>query len=404
MANKFFVKLFAASCVISAIAAMPAYASNLAKVTGSDVNLRSYNSTEAKVIGVANKDETVRIISNSNNGWLQVKKSDGATGFISFDYLQVTQTDATCIAEDVNIRTSPSTTSSILGKAEKGQVFVTSGKSGDWYSIQYNNTTGYIYKDFMQGTLLQYLPTVNAPAASTTTTAKAVDIKDTTDVYAVVTASSLNLRQEPGMDGEPLKALPEGYNLTVNGYEDGWIKVTDDTNTVGYVSADFVSLKNGTKPANVEGNINPKKTTKVVFDTDDDVTGENLVEFSKNFIGTPYVWAGTDLENGVDCSGFVYSVYESFGIHLQRTSRDMYGQGEYVDEEELQAGDLLFFNSGGDTDISHVGMYIGDGQYIHSTNGEGNGVTISDLNSSYAVKTYVGARRILEDKSTYIIK
>ena len=121
-----------------------------------------------------------------------------------------------------------------------------------------------------------------------------------------------------------------------------------------------------------------------------------MVEYSKQYIGTPYVWGGTDLTAGVDCSGFIYSVYKHFGITLNRTSRDMYTQGTPVSKTELVPGDLLFFNTGGDSVISHVGMYIGEGQYIHSTNGAGNGVTISSLSDNYSTTTYVGAKRILE--------
>ncbi len=396
MENKFLSKLLSAGCILSMIITTPAYASNLAKVTGSSVNMRSYNSTEGRIVGTADLDETVTIIANANNGWFQVKKSNGGTGFINLQFLQVTQTDATCIAEDVNVRTSPSTSASILGKAKKGQVFVTSGKTGDWYIIKFNNATGYIHKDFMQGSLLQYLPSLTVPIASTATTAQAQIKSGSSNIYAVVNATSLNLREAPSMEGQLLKSLPEGYNLTVNGYENGWIKVTDDTNTSGYVSVDYVTLKNGTKPANVVEKPKAASSTKVLYNNDGNVTGENLVEFSKNYLGTPYVWAGTDLENGVDCSGFVYSVYNNFGITLQRTSRDMYGQGADVEQEDLEAGDLVFFNSGGSSEISHVGMYIGNGQYIHSTNGAGNGVVISDLSDGYAVKTYVGARRILK--------
>lgn len=396
MANKFLAKLLSAGCILSLIITAPVYASNLAKVTGSSVNMRSYNSTEGHIVGKADIDDTVTIIANANNGWFQVRKSDGTTGFISLEFLQITQTDATCIAEDVNIRTAPSTSASILGKAKNGQVFVTSGKSGDWYIIKFNNSTGYIHKDFMQGSLLEYLPAVNVAAAATAATAQAQIQSRASNIYAVVNASSLNLRETPSMEGQLLKSIPEGYNLSVEGYESGWVKVTDDTNTTGYVSADFVTLKNGAKPENTAVKSTPAKKTKIIYNNSGDVSGESLVEFSKNYLGTPYVWAGTDLENGVDCSGFVYSVYQNFGITLQRTSRDMYGQGAEVDQENLEAGDLVFFNSGGDSDISHVGMYIGDGQYIHSTNGAGNGVVISDLSSAYAVKTYVGAKRVLK--------
>ena len=399
MANKFFTKILTAGCALSLLFTSNVFASNLAKVTADAVYLRSYNSTQGHVVGTVIKDDTLRIVANANNGWFEVSTSDGTTGFISEDYMQINQTDATCIEDNVNVRTSPSTSSTILGKAKNGDVFVTSGVTGDWYIIKYNNTTGYINKQYMQGTLLKYLPTVaatdTASVASTNTVAKAVNINSGDDVYAVVDASSLNLRSTPDMESDPIKALPEGYTLTVLGYQNGWIKVVDDTDTTGYVSAKYITLKNGTKPNNVVSST-PKENVAKTSTKASNSKGSQIIEYGKNYIGTPYVWGGTDLQSGVDCSGFVYSCYKHFGINLLRTSREMFTMGEEVDRDSLQPGDLVFFNSGGDTEISHVGMYVGDDEYIHSTNGSANGVTISDLNSSYAVKTYVGAKRILQ--------
>ena len=123
--------------------------------------------------------------------------------------------------------------------------------------------------------------------------------------------------------------------------------------------------------------------------------GSAVVAYGKQFIGTPYVWGGTNLNKGVDCSGFVYSVYKNFGISLNRSSYQMVNNGVEVSKSNLQAGDLVFFNSGGDSRISHVGIYCGDGTYVHSTDGKAYGVTVTDLNSGYSAKTYVTARRVL---------
>lgn len=101
-----------------------------------------------------------------------------------------------------------------------------------------------------------------------------------------------------------------------------------------------------------------------------------------------------DLNTGVDCSGFVYAVYKNFGITLSRSSASMTSNGVEVSKANLQAGDLVFFNTGGNSSISHVGIYCGDGTYVHSTDGKGNGVTVTNLNSGYSANTYVTARRI----------
>ena len=114
-------------------------------------------------------------------------------------------------------------------------------------------------------------------------------------------------------------------------------------------------------------------------------------------MGTPYVYGGTNLNKGVDCSGFVYSVYKNFGVNLNRSSAGMASNGVYVEKSNLQPGDLVLFDTTGVNDgkISHVGIYIGNGQYIHSTSGKEYCVTISELNNDYGLRTYVTARRVL---------
>ena len=113
-----------------------------------------------------------------------------------------------------------------------------------------------------------------------------------------------------------------------------------------------------------------------------------------SYLGVPYVWAGTS-PSGFDCSGFVYYVYKECGYSINRTAESIYSNGTYVEKSQLQVGDTVHFTSGSNSNyIGHVGIYIGDGQFIHASSGVGR-VVISDLSSTYYLNNYYGARRII---------
>lgn len=121
-----------------------------------------------------------------------------------------------------------------------------------------------------------------------------------------------------------------------------------------------------------------------------------VVEYALQFLGTPYRWGGTNLTRGVDCSGFVYAVFRSsLGITLNRVSRDQIRNGTIVGRNELLPGDLVFFATGRGGGISHVGIYIGNDEFVHSSSTRSRGVIISNLNEAYYVRTYVNAARII---------
>ncbi|MDO4299495.1 MAG: C40 family peptidase, partial [Lachnospiraceae bacterium] len=114
--------------------------------------------------------------------------------------------------------------------------------------------------------------------------------------------------------------------------------------------------------------------------------GQQIVNFAVQFVGNPYVWGGTSLTSGADCSGFTQSVFANFGIGIPRTAAAQSGSGTPVDLGSIQAGDLLFYN--GDSGIGHVTIYMGNGQVVHASN-PGTGIVISD----YGYRTPVSARR-----------
>lgn len=119
-----------------------------------------------------------------------------------------------------------------------------------------------------------------------------------------------------------------------------------------------------------------------------------LVQTAKRFIGVPYRWGGSSSENGFDCSGLTMVCYRLNGLNLERNSRAQFKSGRYVKKSQLRKGDLVFFATAGGKRVSHVGMYIGNGEFIHAPR-TGKKVRIEKLSNSFFTRTYVGGRTYL---------
>jgi cell wall-associated NlpC family hydrolase len=119
----------------------------------------------------------------------------------------------------------------------------------------------------------------------------------------------------------------------------------------------------------------------------------NLAETARSYQGVPYLWGGTT-ERGFDCSGLAMAVYQLNGLRLPRSSRDQYAAGSPVSMEDLQKGDLVFFATSGSRQVSHVGLYLGGGTFIHAP-GRGRSICTEQLTEAYFRQHYVGARSYL---------
>jgi hypothetical protein len=112
---------------------------------------------------------------------------------------------------------------------------------------------------------------------------------------------------------------------------------------------------------------------------------------AERFVGIPYKWGGDNVVDGMDCSGFVRAVYNLCGLSIPRTSRDQFSAGDQVVKEDLQDGDLVFFGASVDA-INHVGIYVGNGKFVHAPR-RGEEIRVSEVNDSYFERRFVGARR-----------
>ena len=203
---------------------------------------------------------------------------------------------------------------------------------------------------------------------------------------------NLNVRSDQSATSSKLGILSKGEKVT--GIDKGeWVEFTFKGKT-GYVIKSYLSA---TKPAaeqpkanNNSGNSTPAKTEKQSYSSDID----KVIDLALAQVGKPYIWASANPNIGFDCSGLVYYVYKQVGISLNRTSYTQINNGISVDSKDLRKGDLVFFNNGGGR-ISHVGIYIGNNQFVHASS-PGTGVIVSKLFGSYFGNTYVGARRIVK--------
>ena len=265
------------------------------------------------------------------------------TAFAATEYKVIT-------ADAVNFRSGPSTSYLSLGSFNKGDKVEYLGTSGSWVKVKYNNKTGYVYGSYVgnYATITQY-----------------------------VTATTLNVRSGAGTSYSVLGSLSKGTKVEVISTKNGWSKINYN-GSIGYVSSQYLSSSS---------------TDSSTSTTSSSVN--KVISLAKSLLGKSYVW-GAQGPSTFDCSGFTYYVFKNAAnITLPRVSQDQSTYGTYVSKSNLKVGDLVFFDTNGanDGNVSHVGIYLGNNQFIHASSSKGK-VVISEM-SSYYSGAYVNARRVL---------
>ncbi len=351
------------------------YVVERAIIQADKLNIRSEpNGDGDNVVGQALQNERYEVIAQEN-GWVQI-----AEGYISADYVDIrlslnearkldlrtmalNQYDHLVISKVdnyLNVREEPKSDAKIIGKMTSkaaGEILET---LDGWYKIRSGNITGYITAD------PQY----------TTTGQEARDIAlETASLMAIVNTDMLNVRKEPSTESTIWTQISKEERYPVLQQLDGWVQIEMDTEDSDNA---FIS----TRDNNVE--VRYALAEAIKFSPLEEAAQAaasrrtQLVNFALQYVGNPYVWGGTSLTNGIDCSGFTMQVMKQFGVSLPHYSGSQARMGKAVTSSEMRPGDLIFYANSAGT-VNHVAIYIGNGQIVHAASRR-SGIKISTWN------------------------
>lgn len=252
----------------------------------------------------------------------------------------------------LNLRTAPNTGAGIEFIAYKNQpVVVQEIRNDNWFKVICSGTVGY-----MSGDYLDFSEKLDADFGT-----------------GVIKGTGVRMRAEASYVGQVLGNYNSGTQMKVTGVSGEWYKV-EYKGTSGFVHSDYLTLD--------------KQEVPVVSVS----AGQKLVDTAMQYIGVPYVWAGTS-PKGFDCSGLVFYCCKENGYEINRTAASIYSNGDFVERKNLQPGDVICFTNGSYSSIGHVGIYIGNDQFVHASSSAGC-VKTNSLSENYYNNHYYGARRI----------
>ena len=366
------------------------------------MNIREQATTNSKIVGKIYNNCAATIletVEGEGGSWYRIQ-SGSVNGFIKSQYF-ITGQEAETLAQSIGrefvtvsvdnlrLREEPNLTSNVLTMVSSGSRYVVQGDEGDFYKVEVDaDLIGYIAKSyckvevkFDQAVSLeeerqkleeeaQRKRDAQTAIANLEQTIKVEENKDViipanpaqSDDSAITSAPSANTAQN-----SQAQSPSSGQNSSDSKSAASAPGKTNSSNSSSQIGSSGPS--SGTVSSPVAG---PGSSAAVVS-----ATRTAIVAYAKQFLGNPYVYGGTSLTNGADCSGFTQSVFAHFGITTGRSSRDQAAQGKEISMSAIQPGDLLFYASG--SYINHVAIYIGDGKIIHSSNPT-TGITITKYN------------------------
>ncbi|HEY7030026.1 MAG TPA: C40 family peptidase [Thermomicrobiales bacterium] len=384
---------------------------------GGGLRCRAGASFDAEILTVLSEGSTVDLRGDANGDWQPVF-CDGQKGFVHADYLvyggggnggssggssggggsnsSLSSGDVAEVSgtngDGVRFRSGPSTGDSVISVLAEGTVVdVIDGSTGDWVAVSYNGSDGYIHMDY----LVLSDGSSGGGSSSDGGSSDGGGGGGLSKGDHAVTTADLNLRYDASFTAGVAAVAPEGTVVKITGGADNGFYPVDWDGLKGFMSGDYLSATDedlsqrggsgapGGDGGGVSGGGGGGGSA----------TGEAIANYAMQYLGYPYVWA-THGPSSFDCSGFTYwVVLNTLGIDIGTGLWTQVAAGSSVSQSNLQPGDLVFFQNTFEWGLSHVGIYIGNGQFIHAEN-ESTGVVISSLSSSYYSSRWYGAVRL----------
>lgn len=233
--------------------------------------------------------------------------------------------------------------------------------------------------------------------------------------YARINADEVTLRRGPSTDSDKVTSVDEGTKAKILDREHGWYKLRFPKGTVAWVRGDFLSAvhaeprqrtyasrrhssKHSSHSTYASHSRRRRGHTPELALSASEVGDNAVLRTAMSYRGTRYSY-GSSSRSATDCSGFTVQVMRKHGVHLPRTAREQSGVGSKVARDGLKKGDLVFFHTMRSSRVNHVGIYIGNGKFIHASSGGGH-VQVNSLSDGYYSRRFVGGRRVVKDKSS----